>query len=160
MIAGCILSETSSHSYRTSSGRFHQPRATRAPNTHLVIFLQSGLLRVGRMMRSSMLMISMVTIFSLTSTYLMFRSSQMRHYHRPRRHKASTQRQSKWGFVLVPHMLQKTLTCFNLHVQNRGRRCGGTFLRYHNQISKASFETDAKKRCNRLQFSVKQKWVI
>jgi hypothetical protein len=38
------------------------------------------------------------------------------------------------------------LTCFKHHVQAGCRRCGGTFLRHHNQIIEASFEIDAQKR--------------
>jgi hypothetical protein len=39
-----------------------------------------------------------------------------------------------------------TLTYFKHHAQARGRRCGGTIFRCHDQIIEASFETDAQKR--------------
>jgi hypothetical protein len=39
-----------------------------------------------------------------------------------------------------------TFTCLKYHVQAQGRRHGSTFLRSHNQISEASFETGAQKK--------------
>jgi hypothetical protein len=111
IVGSCHMQRVPSTSYQWSQRVRFSTRRSRRQQWWSVLYwgllLTCMIHKVGRTMRASMLIISMLKILNPISMYLVFPSSWVCQYHKPRRCRASTHHQSRWGFVhLMSHMLQ------------------------------------------------------